>query len=150
MTPGESANPEGERELLRWRISPRAFFWRSLTLMLFTMFVCAPILPYFNVATYLLASAILALFYMWVFDEYQIWTNNRKTVWRLTNRALYIDAPETFEPLVLPLHQIDGFGRLSLWSLVVRLSNNQSITLPLVPDLRATKAQINAAREAVI
>lgn len=148
MTPDAASEPDQERELLRWRISKRAFFWRSLTLMVFTMIVCAPILPYAGVWTYLLASALTALFYMWIFDEYQIWYNNRKTVWRLTDRALYIDEPDMFEPLDLPLREIDGFGRLALWSLVIRLPNKQNIILPLVPDLRATKARIAAAREA--
>ena len=146
MTP----DAQDEQELLRWRISPRAFLWRSLTLMALTMLVCAPILPYFNVVTWVLASAMTALFYMWIFEDFQIWYSNRKTVWRLTNRALYIKEPDAFDPLTLALSDISAIGKLSLWSINLRLPNRQSITLPLVPDLRRTKARIAAARAAVL
>ncbi len=139
-----------ERDLISWRISRRAFFWRSVVLMLLTMLVCSPILPYFNVLTWTLASALTALFYMWIFEEFQIWHANRKTVWRLTNRALYINEPDSIEPLELALTDIAAIGKLSVWSITLRLPNRQSITLPLVPDLRATKARIAAAREAAL
>ena len=118
--------------------------------MLLTMLVCSPILPYFNVLTWTLASALTALFYMWIFEEFQIWYSNRKTVWRLTNRALYINEPDTIEPLELALTDIAAIGKLSVWSITLRLPNRQSITLPLVPNIRATKARIAAAREAAL
>lgn len=137
-----------EQELLRWRISPRAFFWRSLTLMLLTMLAWAPALPYFPVTVWALASVLSALFYMWIFEEFQIWYANRKTVWRLTNRALYIDEPNSIEPLQLALTDIEAIGKLSLWSIVLRLPTHQSITLPLVPNVRKTKARIAQAIEA--
>lgn len=143
-----TAQTTDEQDLLSWRISPRAFFWRCTALVVLTMLVCSPILPYFNAVTWVLASVITALFYMWIFEEFQIWHRNRKTVWRLTTRALYINDPENFEPLELALTDIAGIGKLSLWSIVLRLPNRQTITLPLVPDLRATKARIAAAREA--
>ena len=137
-----------EQELLRWRISPTAFFWRSLTLMLLTMLAWAPALPYFPVTVWALASVLSALFYMWIFEEFQIWYANRKTVWRLTNRALYIDEPNSIEPLQLALTDIEAIGKLSLWSIVLRLPTHQSITLPLVPNVRKTKARIAQAIEA--
>lgn len=142
MTP----DAQDEQELLRWRVSPRAFMWRCLALLALTMLVCAPILPYFNAVTWVIASAISALFYMWIFEDFQIWYSNRKTVWRLTNRALYINEPDSFDPLILALTDISAIGRLSLWSITLRLPNRQNIVLPLVPDLRRTKARIAAAR----
>ena len=142
--------PSEERDLLSWRISRRAFLARTFVLMLLTMLVCSPILPYFNVLTWTLASALTALFYMWIFEEFQIWYSNRKTVWRLTNRALYINEPDTIEPLALALTDIAAIGRLSVWSITLRLPNRQSITLPLVPNIRATKARIAAARESAL
>ncbi|WP_176250580.1 MULTISPECIES: hypothetical protein [unclassified Sulfitobacter] len=142
--------PSEERDLLSWRISRRAFLARTFVLMLLTMLVCSPILPYFNVLTWTLASALTALFYMWIFEEFQIWYSNRKTVWRLTNRALYINEPDTIEPLELALTDIAAIGKLSVWSITLRLPNRQSITLPLVPNIRATKARIAAAREAAL
>lgn len=145
-----TSHPSDERDLLSWRISPRAFFWRSVALMVFTMLVCSPILPYSNVVSWALASAVTALFYMWIFEEFQIWYANRKTVWRLTNQALYIDEPDSMTPLKLRLTDIAAIGKLSIWSITLRLPNRQSITLPLVPNLRATKAQITAAREAAL
>ncbi|MBQ0805665.1 hypothetical protein [uncultured Sulfitobacter sp.] len=142
--------PSEERDLLSWRISRRAFLARTFVLMLLTMLVCSPILPYFNVLTWTLASALTALFYMWIFEEFQIWYSNRKTVWRLTNRALYINEPDAIEPLELALTDIAAIGKLSVWSITLRLPNRQSITLPLVPNIRATKARIAAAREAAL
>jgi hypothetical protein len=146
MTP----QPSEERDLLSWRISLRAFFWRSAALMVLTMLICAPILPYFNVATWALASVLSALFYMWIFDDFQIWFENRNTVWRLTNRALYINDPENMAPLELALTDIAAIGKLSFWSITLRLPTRQSITLPLVPNVRETKAQIATAREAAL
>ena len=145
-----TATPSDERDLLSWRISRRAFLARTFVLMLLTMLVCSPILPYFNVLTWTLASALTALFYMWIFEEFQIWYSNRKTVWRLTNRALYINEPDAIEPLELALTDIAAIGKLSVWSITLRLPNRQSITLPLVPNIRATKARIAAAREAAL
>ena len=144
------SSPSDERELLSWRISRAAFVSRTAVLMVFTMLVCSPILPYFDVLTWTVASAITALFYMWIFEEFQIWYTNRKTVWRLTNRALYIDEPDVVGPLELALTDIAAIGKLSLWSITLRLPNRQSITLPLVPNLRETKARIAAAREAAL
>tara|TARA_R110002126_G_scaffold30259_4_gene98949 strand:- start:66497 stop:66937 length:441 start_codon:yes stop_codon:yes gene_type:complete len=145
-----TSSPADERELLSWRISWGAFVSRTAVLMVLTMLVCSPILPYFNVLTWTVASAITALFYMWIFEEFQIWYANRKTVWRLTNRALYIDEPDVAAPLELALTDIAAIGKLSLWSITLRLPNRQSITLPLVPNLRETKARIAAAREAAL
>jgi len=142
--------PSDERELLSWRISWSAFLSRTAVLMVLTMLVCSPILPYFDVLTWTVASAITALFYMWIFEEFQIWYANRKTVWRLTNRALYIDEPDVVAPLELALTDIAAIGKLSLWSITLRLPNRQSITLPLVPNLRETKSRIAAAREAAL
>ncbi|SFS63746.1 hypothetical protein SAMN04488040_1232 [Sulfitobacter marinus] len=145
-----TSSPSDERELLSWRISRAAFVSRTAVLMVLTMLVCSPILPYFDVLTWTVASAITALFYMWIFEEFQIWYANRKTVWRLTNRALYINEPDVVAPLELALTDIAAIGKLSLWSITLRLPNRQSITLPLVPNLRETKARIAAAREAAL
>jgi len=145
-----TAAPSDERELLSWRISWGAFVSRTAVLMVLTMLVCSPILPYFDILTWTVASAITALFYMWIFEEFQIWYANRKTVWRLTNRALYIDEPDVVAPLELALTDIAAIGKLSLWSITLRLPNRQSITLPLVPNLRETKERIAAAREAAL
>lgn len=141
--------PEGpdERTLLRWQISFRAFVLRCCFLLVLTMIASALMLPYYTVGIWLVTAALVAVFYMWIFDDFQIWYANRKTHWRLTNRALYIEQADNFEPLVLPLTDIVRIGRLSLWSIVLQLPNRQSITLPLVPDVRATKAKIAAARE---
>jgi hypothetical protein len=85
---------------------------------------------------------------MWVFDEFQIWYSNRKTVWRLTDRAIHINTPDTAEPLVLSLTDIRSIGKLSLWSITLGLPDGQRVTLPLVPQLRETKARLVQAIEA--
>ena len=94
-----------------------------------------------------LASVLIAVIYMWVFDEFQIWYRNRNTAWRLTNRALYINSPDTAEPLVLPLTDIRSIGKLSLWSITLGLPDGQRVTLPLVPQLRETMARLAQAIE---
>ncbi len=142
-----AALPE-EQDLLHWRISPRAFFWRCVALGVLTMLFTLPLLIWLDPITWLLASVLIAVFYMWVFEEFQIWFSNRNTVWRLTNRALYINAPDTAEPLVLPLTDIRSIGKLSLWSISLGLPDRQRITLPLVPNRAETKARLAQAIEA--
>ena len=137
-----------ESELLRWRISKRAFALRCCLLLVLTILACVPILPYVNMLIWLMTATVIAAFYMWIFDDFMIWYANRKTVWHLTNRAIYIQDPDSFEPMVLPLTEIEKVARFSLWSIRLRLPSRQSITLPLVPDVTATKARIIAAREA--
>mgnify|MGYP003627791640 FL=1 len=143
-----TARPPEEHDLLHWRISPRAFFWRCMALAVLTMLFCLPLLIWLDPITWLLASVLIAVFYMWVFDEFQIWYRNRNTAWRLTNRALYITPPDTAEPLVLPLTDIRSIGKLSLWSITLGLPDGQRVTLPLVPQLRETKARLAQAIEA--
>ena len=143
-----TALPPEEHDLLHWRISPRAFFWRCMTLAVLTMLFCLPLLIWLDPITWLLASVLIAVFYMWVFDEFQIWYSNRKTVWRLTDRAIHINTPDTAEPLVLPLTDIRSIGKLSLWSITLGLPDGQRVTLPLVPQLRETKARLAQAIEA--
>ena len=144
-----TAAPPEEQDLLHWRISPRAFFWRCVALAVLTMLFTLPLLIWLDPITWLLASVLIAVFYMWVFEEFQIWFSNRNTVWRLTNRALYINAPDTAEPLVLPLTDIRSIGKLSLWSISLGLPDGQRITLPLVPNRAETKARLAQAIEAV-
>jgi len=143
-----TARPPEEHDLLNWRITPRAFFWRCMALAVLTMLFCLPLLIWLDPITWLLASVLIAVFYMWVFDEFQIWYRNRNTAWRLTNRALYINSPDTAEPLVLPLTDIRSIGKLSLWSITLGLPDGQRVTLPLVPQLRETKARLAQAIEA--
>jgi len=143
-----TAAPPEEQDLLHWRISPRAFFWRCVALAVLTMLFTLPLLIWLDPITWLLASVLIAVFYMWVFEEFQIWFSNRNTVWRLTNRALYINAPDTAEPLVLPLTDIRSIGKLSLWSISLDLPDGQRITLPLVPNRAETKARLAQAIEA--
>ena len=143
-----TAAPPEEQDLLHWRISPRAFFWRCVALAVLTMLFTLPLLIWLDPITWLLASVLIAVFYMWVFEEFQIWFSNRNTVWRLTNRALYINAPDTAEPLVLPLTDIRSIGKLSLWSISLSLPDGQRITLPLVPNRAETKARLAQAIEA--
>jgi hypothetical protein len=143
-----TAAPPEEHDLLHWRISPRAFFWRCAALAVLTMLFTLPLLIWLDPITWLLASVLIAVFYMWVFEEFQIWYSNRNTVWRLTNRALYINAPDTAEPLVLPLTDIRSIGKLSLWSISLGLPDGQRITLPLVPNRAETKARLAQAIEA--
>ncbi|WP_341205100.1 hypothetical protein [uncultured Sulfitobacter sp.] len=143
-----TAAPPEEHDLLHWRISPRAFFWRCVALAVLTMLFTLPLLIWLDPITWLLASVLIAVFYMWVFEEFQIWYSNRNTVWRLTNRALYINSPDTAEPLVLPLTDIRSIGKLSLWSISLGLPDGQRITLPLVPNRAETKARLAHAIEA--
>ncbi len=143
-----TAAPPEEQDLLHWRISPRAFFWRCVALAVLTMLFTLPLLIWLDPITWLLASVLIAVFYMWVFEEFQIWYSNRNTVWRLTNRGLYINAPDTAEPLVLPLTDIRSIGKLSLWSISLGLPDGQRITLPLVPNRAETKARLAQAIEA--
>ena len=143
-----TAAPPEEQDLLHWRISPRAFFWRCVALAVLTMLFTLPLLIWLDPITWLLASVLIAVFYMWVFEEFQIWFSNRNTVWRLTNRALYINAPDTAEPLVLPLTDIRSIGKLSLWSISLGLPDGQRITLPLVANRGETKARLAQAIEA--
>jgi hypothetical protein len=143
-----TAAPPEEHDLLHWRISPRAFFWRCVALAVLTMLFTLPLLIWLDPITWLLASVLIAVFYMWVFEELQIWYSNRNTVWRLTNRALYINTPDTAEPLVLPLTDIRSIGKLSLWSISLGLPDGQRITLPLVPNRAETKARLAQAIEA--
>ncbi|WP_304950120.1 hypothetical protein [Sulfitobacter sp.] len=143
-----TAAPPEEQDLLHWRISPRAFFWRCVALAVLTMLFTLPLLIWLDPITWLLASVLIAVFYMWVFEEFQIWFSNRNTVWRLTNRGLYINAPDTAEPLVLPLTDIRSIGKLSLWSISLGLPDGQRITLPLVPNRAETKARLAQAIEA--
>ncbi|GLO79157.1 hypothetical protein [Sulfitobacter pontiacus] len=143
-----TAAPPEEQDLLHWRISPRAFFWRCVALAVLTMLFTLPLLIWLDPITWLLASVLIAVFYMWVFEEFQIWFSNRNTVWRLTNRALYINAPDTAEPLVLPLTDIRSIGKLSFWSISLGLPDRQRITLPLVPNRAETKARLAQAIEA--
>lgn len=143
-----TAAPPEEHDLLHWRISPRAFFWRCVALAVLTMLFTLPLLIWLDPITWLLASVLIAVFYMWVFEELQIWYSNRNTVWRLTNRALYINSPDTAEPLVLPLTDIRSIGKLSLWSISLGLPDGQRITLPLVPNRAETKARLAHAIEA--
>ena len=143
-----TAAPPEEQDLLHWRISPRAFFWRCVALAVLTMLFTLPLLIWLDPITWLLASVLIAVFYMWVFEEFQIWYSNRNTVWRLTNRALYINAPDTAEPLVLPLTDIRSIGKLSLWSISLGLPDGQRITLPLVPTRAETKTRLAQAIEA--
>ena len=143
-----TAAPPEEQDLLHWRISPRAFVWRCVALAVLTMLFTLPLLIWLDPITWLLASVLIAVFYMWVFEEFQIWYSNRNTVWRLTNRALYINSPDTAEPLVLPLTDIRSIGKLSLWSISLGLPDGQRITLPLVPNRAETKARLAQAIEA--
>ena len=143
-----TAAPPEEQDLLHWRFSPRAFFWRCVALAVLTMLFTLPLLIWLDPITWLLASVLIAVFYMWVFEEFQIWFSNRNTVWRLTNRALYINSPDTAEPLVPPLTDIRSIGKLSLWSISLGLPDGQRITLPLVPNRAETKARLAQAIEA--
>ena len=143
-----TATPPEEQDLLHWRISPRAFFWRCVALAVLTMLFTLPLLIWLDPITWLLASVLIAVFYMWVFEEFQIWYSNRNTVWRLTNRALYINSPDTAEPLVPPLTDIRSIGKLSLWSISLGLPDGQRITLSLVPNRAETKARLAQAIEA--
>ena len=62
--------------------------------------------------------------------------------------SLYINSPDTAEPLVLPLTDIRSIGKLSLWSISLGLPDGQRITLPLVPNRAETKARLAQAIEA--
>ena len=60
-----TAAPPEEQDLLHWRISPRAFFWRCVALAVLTMLFTLPLLIWLDPITWLLASVLIAVFYMW-------------------------------------------------------------------------------------
>ncbi|MEP4196652.1 MAG: hypothetical protein ABJL99_13565 [Aliishimia sp.] len=138
-----------ERELRRWRISPQGFALRTAVLFLTTLFCLSPLTFFVSISGLVIASTVLSLLYMWIFDDFLIWRNNRNTLWLLSDRALYIHGPDAPEPVDhrLPLTEITKINRFPLWSLVLRLKPGTAITLPLVPTPRAIRAEIISARD---
>ena len=55
-----TAAPPEEQDLLHWRISPRAFFWRCVALAVLTMLFTLPLLIWLDPITWLLASVLIA------------------------------------------------------------------------------------------
>ncbi len=142
----------GEVELRQWGLSGRSFLWRCAVLALITMLIPGALVPVEAWWQRVFVAVFSALFYMWVFDDFRIWRDNRNTVWLLTNQALHVHGPQVDEDidLRLPLTDIRRIGPLPPWSLVLRLQSGTAITLPLVPERRALRKEILAARDALI
>lgn len=145
----------GETVLIKWRVSLRSYVIRTLVIAFLTtgIFVSPPFVsPPFGVSfigwLILLPMALLsALFPMWVFGELDVWMQNRKTDWYLTNRAIHI-VPLMDMPARLPLNYIRKINRWPFWSLVIRLTDGTAITVPIPPKPQALRKRILSARVA--
>lgn len=137
----------GETERRRWRISRWAFAARTAVLMLVTLAALSPLVFYTSWPGMVICALVLLPTYMWVMDDFRIWTDNARTTWLLTDRAVHIHAPagDVFANLRLPLETIASVSRWPLWSLVLRLHSGVAIPLPLVPGPRRLQAEIRAA-----
>ena len=139
-----------ETLLHSWRISARSFCVRAAALLLVTALICAPLYPVVTFAQWLLIMPLSALFYMWVFGDFRIWSDNRHTQWHLSNQALLIAPDNGLDSLRLPLTEIRQINRWPLWSLVLRLQTGPAIVLPIPPEPRALRRDILDARDAFI
>lgn len=144
--------PPGETVLQRWQISRRSFAARTAVLMLTTLVALSPLGFYTSWIGMMICALVLLPTYMWVVDDFKIWSENAQTTWLLTDQALHIDTPadDAFATLRLPLETITSVSRWPLWSLVLRLNTGVAIPLPLVPQPRRLKADILAARAALL
>lgn len=143
--------PDGETELDRWTISRRSFAWRCVILVALTALMLGPLVPVGRLWLWPVLAIGSALFYMWVFDEYRVWWDNRRIVWVLSDQAIYMHGPDAREPVDtrLALADISHVGRWPVWSIVLRLQTRQAITLPLVPNPRQVRAKISSALQNV-
>lgn len=147
----------GEIEHLRWTISWRAFALRSAFLVLVTPLIVSPMLLIalilggvtFGTLRDWAVALPFALFLTWVFGDFSIWSRNKRSEWIVTNRAIHVLNKDEFDTK-LPLSAIRQINRWPLWSLVVRLQGGTAVTLPLVPDIRATRDTILSLRDNTI
>jgi len=143
-----------------FRPSLRAFGLRCLALFLCTYVIMTFLLPLVGGFSFALFTAlpfyggipafvsalILSLAYMFVLDDFTDWMRHRRASWTLTHSALvYENQTEDMMPHTLPLNEIVSIKRRFFWSLVLRLSNGQAITMAYINNPAQTRTIIQNA-----
>ncbi|WP_299141897.1 hypothetical protein [uncultured Tateyamaria sp.] len=148
MTPVEADLMPGETLLVSWKISARSFLVRAGVIVSVWVVIGQAASLGQSLQTTLLAlpgAVIVGLFYMWVFGELDIWGQNRRTDWHLTDRAIHI-VPGDDLPSRLALTDIRRINRWPWWSLVIRFNSGTATTIPIPPKPAALRARILDAR----
>ena len=126
--------------------SLRAFGLRCLALFLFTYVMLTPAWPYIGGVAAFVTSVCLSLIYMFVLDDFTDWMRHRNATWTLTPAALIYENPtEDMMPHTLPLTEITAIKRRFFWSLILRLSNGQAITMAYIDKPAQIRTQIQNA-----
>ena len=117
----------------QWQPVFRVFLRKLFALALVTAVLLAAVSFAFNTLMWMLALPLfLAAFAL---DDYREWRQRRHDRWMLTNhRLIFINADDSAEPVSVDLNQINRVRKWLWWSVQVKLSSGQTISLLFLPQ----------------
>lgn len=134
-----------------WHSSPKAFALRCLGLFLLTNLLLFPGWPIIGGLAALVTALCLSVVYMFVLDDFTDWLRHRKATWTLTPVSLIYENPhEDMQAHSLSLMDITALKPRFWWSLVLRLSDGQAVTMSYISDPRGACDLIRRTKDQMV
>ncbi|MFT4962397.1 MAG: hypothetical protein ACI92Z_003494 [Paracoccaceae bacterium] len=136
----------GEKLLQEWRPQFRIFLRKLYALAGGTGLLLAGVSYAYAEPLWMLALPLFVAAFM--FDDFREWRQRRHDRWLLTNqRLIFINPDEDTEPMAIDLQQISRIRKWMWWALSLKMTNGQSFTMMLLPQLDNIQAAIQTAAD---
>lgn len=89
-----------------------------------------------------IGAGVLALFHMFILDDFGGWLRVRQDRWTITNQRILMYQPNSTEGGELYWNQIQSVHNHFFWSLTLKLSNGQTVIMSYVPKRDALRQLI--------
>ena len=134
-----------------WRPSGKVFLKRAFLASLITAFLLSGgalflVLLAFDLRGAVIALGLLglsALFYMFIFDEWQNWNRHRGDEWRLTDTAIgFRNTDDSLAFSDLPLTDVKSIKRAFWRGIRIRMTNGRAFHISYLPEAPAVLAAL--------